>query len=69
MTKSIIITYSEADESFLMTLFKRFKIKIQEVQSPNGDKDNDKLMEARLQMDNKEYQEVSMDELYQLIHN
>ncbi len=27
MTKSIIITYNETDESFLMTLFKRFKIK------------------------------------------
>ncbi len=29
MTKSIIITYNEADEGFLMTLFKRFKIKTQ----------------------------------------
>ncbi len=27
MTKSIIITYDESDESFLMTLFNRFKIK------------------------------------------
>ena len=29
MTKSIIITYNEADEGFLMTLFKKFKIKTQ----------------------------------------
>lgn len=29
MTKSIIITYDESDESFLMTLFNRFKIKTQ----------------------------------------
>ena len=29
MTKSITITYNEADESFLMTLFNRFKIKIE----------------------------------------
>ncbi len=27
MTKSIIITYNEAEESFLMTLFNRLKIK------------------------------------------
>ena len=26
MTKSIIITYNEADEGFLMTLFNRFRI-------------------------------------------
>ena len=31
MTKSIIITYNEADEGFLMTLFKKFKIKTQPV--------------------------------------
>ena len=29
MTKSIIITYNEADESQLMLLFKKFKVKIQ----------------------------------------
>ncbi len=29
MTKSIIITFNEADEGFLMPLFKRLKIKIQ----------------------------------------
>lgn len=29
MTKSIIITYDESDESFLMTLFNKFKIKTQ----------------------------------------
>ena len=34
MTKSIIITYNEADESFLMTLFKKFKIKIEEAVTP-----------------------------------
>lgn len=39
MTKSIIITYNEADESFLMTLFKRFRIKIQETVSPIPDED------------------------------
>ena len=29
MTKSIIITYNEADESQLMLLFKNFKVKIE----------------------------------------
>ncbi len=29
MTKSIIITYNEADESQLMLLFKKFKVKIE----------------------------------------
>ena len=34
MTKTITITYNEAYESFLMTLFKQFKIKIQPAISP-----------------------------------
>lgn len=41
MTKSIIITYDESDESFLMTLFKRFKIKTQPTENitPHIDED------------------------------
>ncbi len=38
MTKSIIITFNEADESFLMTLFKRFKIK---TKATVNDEDNE----------------------------
>ncbi len=42
MTKSITITYNEADESFLMTLFKRFKIKTQPaVSAPLNDDDRE----------------------------
>jgi hypothetical protein len=39
MTKSITITFNEADESLLMALFKKFKIKIEEYkqQSPTSD--------------------------------
>ena len=38
MTKSIIITYNEADEGFLMTLFNRFKIATKPVTSAvNGE--------------------------------
>jgi hypothetical protein len=33
MTKSIIINYSEADESLLMAFFKRLKIKTQPIKS------------------------------------
>ena len=33
MTKSIIITYNEADEGFLMTFFNRFKIATKPVTS------------------------------------
>jgi uncharacterized protein YodC (DUF2158 family) len=36
MTKSIIITYQEADESFLMTFFKRFGIKTDVYQETEG---------------------------------
>jgi hypothetical protein len=40
MTKSIIINYSEADESLLMAFFKRLKVKIQPVETEKdyGDK-------------------------------
>jgi hypothetical protein len=40
MTKSIIINYSEADESLLMAFFKRLKVKIQPIESETdfGDK-------------------------------
>ena len=34
MTKSIIITYNEADESQLMVLFKKFKVKIETYTQP-----------------------------------
>jgi hypothetical protein len=33
MTKSIIINYSEADESLLMAFFKRLKVKVQPVET------------------------------------
>jgi hypothetical protein len=40
MTKSITISYSEADESLLMAFFKRLKVKIQPVETEKdyGDK-------------------------------
>jgi hypothetical protein len=40
MTKSIIINYSEADESLLMAFFKRLKVKIQPIDTEKdyGDK-------------------------------
>ena len=40
MTKSLIINYSEADESVLMGIFKKFKVKIQPVETEKdyGDK-------------------------------
>jgi hypothetical protein len=37
MTKSIIITYQEADESFLMTFFKRFGVKTNYVKNATND--------------------------------
>lgn len=39
MTKSIIITYNEADESLLMSLFKRFKIKTKPLISGDNDEE------------------------------
>ncbi len=41
MTKSIIITYNEADESLLMSLFKRFKIKTKPAVKPASAPPND----------------------------
>ncbi len=38
MTKSLIINYSEADESILMGIFKKFKVKTQPVEKDYGDK-------------------------------
>ena len=35
MTKSITITFNEADESLLMALFKKFKIKIETFAQPS----------------------------------
>ncbi len=37
MTKSITITYNEADESLLMSLFKKFKIKIKPATNEDAD--------------------------------
>ena len=35
MTKSIIITYNEADESQLMIMFRKFKVKIEAYKQPH----------------------------------
>ncbi len=43
MTKSIIITFNEADEGFLMPLFKRLKIKIQATTSTKQVEQEDRV--------------------------
>ena len=37
MTKSIQITFSDADESFLMTLFKKLKVKTKKIETQSDD--------------------------------
>jgi hypothetical protein len=73
MTKSIIITYDEADENFLMTFFKKLKVKTKVLETkPENDLDSTnnrkEILESVVELDNKVFQEVSQEELYQLTH-
>jgi hypothetical protein len=51
MTKSITITYNEADESVLMSIFKKFKVKTVKIAPVSDDDDEEGVpMEVALQM-------------------
>jgi hypothetical protein len=51
MTKSITITYNEADESVLMSIFKKFKVKTVKTAPVSDDDDEEGVpMEVALQM-------------------
>jgi hypothetical protein len=82
MTKSIIITYDEADEGFLMTLLQKIKVKtavlntqIDEASLKKGqmsefeaEQNRKDILAATIELDNNEFHKVSQDELYNLIN-
>jgi hypothetical protein len=75
MTKSIIVTYEEADENFLMTLLNRIRVKTEILETPTVSKityidaENNRMeiLAAIDELDNKVYHKVTQEELYDLI--
>jgi nitrogenase molybdenum-iron protein alpha/beta subunit len=73
MTKSIVITYQEADESFLMTFFKRFGIKtkavIHEVDHEDGvpQRVADEIVAGLSTIKQYERGEIVLDDAYDLL--
>jgi hypothetical protein len=82
MTKSIIITYDEADEGFLMTLLQKIKVRtavlntqIDEAPLKKGkmsafeaEQNRKDILAATIELDNNEFHKVSQDELYNLVN-
>ena len=74
MTKSIIINYSEADESVLMGIFKKFKVRIQplETEKDYGDKGvpqqvADNIIEGLKLIKKSERGEIKLQNAYDLL--
>jgi hypothetical protein len=74
MTKSITISYSEADESLLMAFFKRLKVKIQPVETEKdyGDKGvpqhvADNIIEGLKLIKQSERGEIKLENAYDLL--
>jgi hypothetical protein len=75
MTKSITISYSEADESLLMAFFKRLKVKIQPVETEKdyGDKGvpqhvADNIIEGLKLIKQSERGEIQLENAYDLLN-
>lgn len=75
MTKSIIVTYEEADENFLMTLLNRIRVKTEVLETKSVSKTTDidvevnrmEILAAIDELDNKVYHKVTQEELYDLV--
>ena len=72
MTKSIIINYSEADESVLMGIFKKFKVRIQPIETDYGDKGvpqhvADNIVEGLKLIRKSERGEIKLENAYDLL--
>jgi hypothetical protein len=78
MTKSIIINYSEADESLLMAFFKRLKIKTQPIQSVISEEKDygdagvpqrvaDNIIEGLKLIKQSERGEIKLEDAYDLL--
>lgn len=75
MTKSIIINYSEADESLLMAFFKRLKVKVQPVETEKDYGDAgvpqsvaDNIVEGLKLIKKSERGEVQLQNAYDLLN-
>jgi hypothetical protein len=75
MTKSITISYSEADESLLMAFFKRLKVKIQPVETEKdyGDKGvpqhvADNIIEGLKLIKQSERGKIQLENAYDLLN-
>jgi hypothetical protein len=82
MTKSIVVTYDEADESFLLTLLNKIKVKTS-VFEPKAAKANVsiankpdekevnrlEILAAIKELDDKKFYEIAQEDLYNLITN
>ncbi len=77
MTKSIIVTYDEADENILMTLLKKIKAKTEVLETKKGAKATQidqvknrlEILAATAELDNKVFHKISKEDLYELINN
>jgi arginine/lysine/ornithine decarboxylase len=75
MTESIIVTYEEADENFLMTLLNRIRVKtevfetmtVAKTMDIDADANRTEILAAMAELDNKVYHKVTQEELYDLI--
>jgi RNase H-fold protein (predicted Holliday junction resolvase) len=66
MTKSIIITYQEADESFLMTFFKRFGVKTKQDNGGVPKRVADEIVVGFNTIKQYEQGEVDLEDAYDL---
>jgi hypothetical protein len=77
MTKSIIVTYDEADEPILMTLLKKIKAKTEALEMKKVSKTSSidrtqnrlEILAATVELDNKVFHKIAQEDLYELINN
>jgi hypothetical protein len=82
MTKSILVTYEEADESFLLTLLNKIKVKTTILDPEMEEKRAFKakkttldelnrleILAATKELENKIFTEISQEDLHHLITN
>lgn len=77
MTKSIIVTYDEANENILMTLLKKIKAKTEILDTKTVSKTTPidqaqnrlDILAATVELDNKMFHKIAQEDLYALINN
>jgi hypothetical protein len=77
MTKSIIVTYDEADENILMTLLRKIKAKTEVLETKKASKATNidqaqnrlEILAATAELDSKVFHKITQEDLHELIHN